>query len=585
MFAWLYWDPQRELFTVPWINRPVGWYGLFFALGFMLGYFILIRVFLYHLSRVFPEKSFIQLKKESTVLTDALSWFVVVGTLVGARLGHVFFYDWPRYSHTPADIIKVWEGGLASHGGAIGILVALWFYLRTFQGRQPWMSYLTLLDSLVIPVPLAGMCIRIGNFFNQEILGKATEMPWGVIFGHPFEGGGLVPRHPVQLYEGVAYLLLFLVLMTLWQKKRETLPTGFMSGLFFVALFTVRFILEYFKMPQEVCWLEYPLLNMGQFLSIPFIGIGAVLVYRSEFRKKSILGIVVIGSCFLSGEALYADEGQAKKAYERGQYKEGAHLYQQLAERALAEKKGEYLAMAALCCYRDQDDVAAFSSYLLALESVVPGKEPLVSAEEQALYEEALKLYLDPSHSNPKEAALLIKKTYVPIVSARPDYLYLNFLITSAYANLGLFDEFFERFYRSYQAFPQSYMAVKTVGILHIKLFERLTDPAERAQERRKALAALSKARELYPSDPGLYKILIFFAEPDKKKEALHLRLTQLIEQNVQVPRSDLSFYIHEAIEQKEMDLAKQFIDKARQWYPYSRVITTAEQMLKTEGG
>lgn len=274
--AWLTWDPSRMVFTIPGINLPLGWYGLFFASGFLFGYFTLLQIFTSRL-----RHSGIKNPREVAFsLTDSLCWCTVIGTIIGARLGHVFFYGWPYYREHLMEIPKVWEGGLASHGGVIGILVGLAFYLRIARRQLSSLTYLDLVDLLAIPSALVAVFIRIGNFINQEIVGTPTTMPWGVIFGHPVDGPKGVPLHPVQLYEACWYTVVFLVLYAVWYRKREALPTGTMTGLLFTILFGGRIVLEAFKSTQGTTFFD-GYLQTGQLLSVPLVIVGIWLLWRS----------------------------------------------------------------------------------------------------------------------------------------------------------------------------------------------------------------------------------------------------------------------------------------------------------------
>ncbi len=275
---WIYWNPNPDIFTLPFLDKPVRWYGFLFVTGIMISYLIVKKLFArdLHKGGLVNEK---ECAKESLVLTDRLTWFVVIGLLIGARLGHVFFYDWARYQNHPLEILKVWEGGLASHGGAIGILLALYFFLKTTKKRYPTLTFLSMLDLLVIPSALVGSFIRLGNFFNQEILGTPSTLPWAVVFGHPADGSRPEPRHPVQLYEGIAYLLLFFLLICLWKYRSSWCKTGRIGGLFLVLAFSFRFLLEFFKAPMDAV-VDQSFLQMGQLLSLPFIGAGLFLLVR-----------------------------------------------------------------------------------------------------------------------------------------------------------------------------------------------------------------------------------------------------------------------------------------------------------------
>lgn len=255
------WDANPELFRIG--SLAVRWYGLFWALSFFLGYEIIRRIFL---KENLPEKQ-----------ADSLLIYMAVGSIVGARLGHCFFYDFDYYSQNLIEVFYIWQGGLASHGGAIGILIALYY----FQKKVSNQSYTWLLDRIVIPIALAAFFIRMGNLMNSEIYGVETNLPWGFIFE---ARGEEVPKHPTQIYEGLSYLLLFFILGWIYIKKRTKVPVGFLTGFFALFMFIVRFLIEFIKEPQSP-FEEDMVLNMGQILSIPAIlaGIGFMIF---AYRKK-----------------------------------------------------------------------------------------------------------------------------------------------------------------------------------------------------------------------------------------------------------------------------------------------------------
>ncbi|MCE5317816.1 MAG: prolipoprotein diacylglyceryl transferase [Parachlamydia sp.] len=226
-------------------------------------------------------------------LTDKLTWYVILGTLIGARLGHVFFYDWPFYQDRPLDIFKIWQGGLASHGGVLGVMIGGLLYRQSIAWQFPSLTLVALTDICVIPSGIVAFCIRMGNFFNQEILGPPTTVPWAVVFGHPLEGGAPVPRHPTQLYEALAYLAIFSLLYFLWTRRPALWRPGFLSGLFFILLFSSRFLLEFIKETQSHV-IDESYLQMGQLLSLPFIALGFALYYfgprlHQRFLVKSMI--------------------------------------------------------------------------------------------------------------------------------------------------------------------------------------------------------------------------------------------------------------------------------------------------------
>lgn len=290
LIAWLYWDPQRDLFTLPLINRPIGWYGLLFVMGIILSYWMVMYIMRTLLRERHSLKAGEVIKSMAISLTDRLTWFVVIGIILGARLGHVFFYDWPYFSRHPEKIFDISEGGLAglaSHGGVVGILLAIALFRKTISKRFPELTFWTIVDTVAVPAALAGACIRLGNFFNQEILGTPSQLPWAVIFGHPADGTAPQPRHPVQLYEAAAYLCLFFVTFSVWKWTKARWKPGFITGLFFILLFTARFFLEFFKTSQSLV-IDESGMQMGQYLSLPFIIAGLILLLFSN-RKHTKL--------------------------------------------------------------------------------------------------------------------------------------------------------------------------------------------------------------------------------------------------------------------------------------------------------
>ncbi len=270
------WDPDRNIFIIPYINHPVTWYGFLFALGFFISFFLIRRIFTEYLGD----------QKEASKLTDRLAFLVVVCAIIGARLGHVFFYDWPYYKAHPLAILKVWEGGLASHGSALGILVALIIFVYMSRAQKPKVTFLVAMDALVIPVAFAGSLIRFGNFINQELTGIPTNVFWAVRFMHPVDGFPGVAVHPVQLYESFFYLVTFCVLFFLWKTKKTALGKGALSGVFFLLVFGFRFLVDYLKVPQNEAFDANGWIVMGQVLSVPFILLGLFLLIRYFYVRK-----------------------------------------------------------------------------------------------------------------------------------------------------------------------------------------------------------------------------------------------------------------------------------------------------------
>ena len=213
------------------------------------------------------------MRNENLKWLDSLFFYLIVATVIGARLGHVFFYGWDYYSQHPGRNIKVWHGGLASHGGAMGILVAMFLYSMFVTKR----SMLWTLDRVVVPTALVAAMIRTGNLMNSEIYGVQTDLPWGFIFER---NGEIVPKHPTQIYEALAYLLSFVILMYLYWKTKCKKKTGTFAGGFFHSYFYARFFIEFIKEDQEAFEAGMAL-NMGQWLSIPFVLFGIFLVVRA----------------------------------------------------------------------------------------------------------------------------------------------------------------------------------------------------------------------------------------------------------------------------------------------------------------
>ena len=263
------WNADPVLFWVT-ENFPFKYYGMLFALGLILGYNIVKQIY----------------KKEQVPVADLdkLLGYIIVGTVLGARLGHCLFYDFDYFWHHPLEILIpiqkiggsyqfVGFRGLASHGGAIGVLIAITVYCRKYKLHLFWV-----LDRVAIAVPVAGAFIRFGNFMNSEIYGKPTNGKWGVVFMQDDS----LPRHPTQLYEAFSYLLITIILLYLYKTKITERSNGILFGVFLILLFSARFIIEFFKENQEA-FENGMIINMGQILSIPFILLGVALVI---FRRQ-----------------------------------------------------------------------------------------------------------------------------------------------------------------------------------------------------------------------------------------------------------------------------------------------------------
>jgi prolipoprotein diacylglyceryl transferase len=255
------WDVNPEIFRIG--SFAVRWYGLLFASSFLFGYIIL--------DRIFKNENL-----DQSVL-DRLTVYMAVGVIAGARLGHCFFYEPGFYLSHPFEIIKIWEGGLASHGAAIGILIALWLFVRKEKKDYTWV-----IDRIAIVVALSGFFIRMGNLMNSEIYGVETTLPWGFVF---LREGESVPKHPTQIYEGLSYLLIFILLFSIYWKKKGEHIQGLLISLILILVFTARFFIEFLK-EDQVNFEAGMKLNMGQLLSIPFVIAGFVWLYISLKQKK-----------------------------------------------------------------------------------------------------------------------------------------------------------------------------------------------------------------------------------------------------------------------------------------------------------
>lgn len=237
------------------------WYGVLFAGAFVSGY-------------LFGVKMWKDAGRKVEEMEHILTW-VLVGTVVGARLGHVIFYDPSYYLRNIDQVLAVWNGGLASHGAAIGIIIAMYYLAK----KTPKMNFWWLADRVVIPTAVGGAFIRLGNFTNSEIYGHETDAPWGIIFSNLPGPAGMIPRHPTMLYEALLCIIVFVVLWTIYKKYKANPPSGSLLGTFLILLFSGRFFLEYTKIPQADFASDWAI-NMGQILSIPMVLIGLYIVIK-----------------------------------------------------------------------------------------------------------------------------------------------------------------------------------------------------------------------------------------------------------------------------------------------------------------
>ena len=267
------WTAEPAIFSIG--SREIRWYAVMFFIGFSIGYSIVKRMW----------------KREdiNPQWIDPLLYYTFFGMMIGARLGHCLFYAPGYYLSNPIDILKMWEGGLASHGGVLGIIVAIYFYSKKVSHKSMMWTF----DKLVTPTGLVAALIRFGNLINHEVYGHATDLPWGfrfIVNQAAWKRGAAPifspPSHPTQLYEAFFYLLTFALCMWLYFKKDAWKKEGLIFGIFMICIFTCRFFIEFLKNTQEK-FEEGMLLNMGQLLSIPFIITGIFFVWKALRKNET----------------------------------------------------------------------------------------------------------------------------------------------------------------------------------------------------------------------------------------------------------------------------------------------------------
>jgi tetratricopeptide (TPR) repeat protein len=271
---------------------------------------------------------------------------------------------------------------------------------------------------------------------------------------------------------------------------------------------------------------------------------------------------------------------QADEAYKKGLFKEALTLYEKALKIAAKEQKGDILAKSAPAFFKDQQQEKALEIFLEAIDFAIIQPTTPPKEEETKVFQEALSLYLDHQSLSASEIAQKIKEKYSSTFSDQPDYHLLGYILSLAYANLGLYPEFFQTFYNSYRYDPNHYLAYKTRAILHIKLFERAPIGLAREQQRQNIYSNVKKAIDRYPNDGTLYRILVAFAPSEKKREAVTCALKIIIDKNIVISRTDILFFIEESAKQGEVELAQQFLNKVKEWYPFSRIVNAAQQQL-----
>lgn len=383
-FAWIRWNVDRELFHIPYFHLSVGWYGVLFAIGFLIGYYLFIYLcrrlaflnphlletdlnwnvwereisshpeiraifgeklfetsdrkallawlneqaiekgrfdrqlffdkrktsrFLCSVKRFFKSRlspedylrlkrrlsveelfgpEIINTKKKVVSIADRFLIYLVIATVVGARGGHIFFYeDWTVCYRDPLFIFRVWEGGLASHGGVLAVLVTIFFFYRfVFRRYFPHITPLMVFDTVGICTVIEGFFIRMGNFFNQEIVGIPTNVPWAIIFSTPMNEVGGMPRHPAQLYEAFFYLIFGCMMFYYWRSNFMRIKPGRIGGICLFGAFLFRFFVEGLKPEQSQLFSgSSHFLLMGQYLSIPLVFLGIVMIFSNEIYR------------------------------------------------------------------------------------------------------------------------------------------------------------------------------------------------------------------------------------------------------------------------------------------------------------
>lgn len=277
MLSFITWNVDPELFTI--LGREIRWYGLFWVIGLIVAVYIVQRIFE---REKLPEKWF-----------DSLFVYMMLGIILGARLGHCLFYEPAYYLANPLEILKIWEGGLASHGGVAGIIIAVWLYSKNVTQK----SMIWTFDRVIVPTGFTAAMIRLGNLMNHEIYGAPTSQPWGFRFIENIGAwkAGMAepifsaPSHPTQIYEALVYFLVFAVTMYLFWKTDAMKKQGLLIGIAMIMIFLSRFFIEYIKEVQvasELQMRESTGLILGQWLSIPFVIWGIWLVWNA-LRKKN----------------------------------------------------------------------------------------------------------------------------------------------------------------------------------------------------------------------------------------------------------------------------------------------------------
>lgn len=284
MLSFITWDVNPELFTI--LGREIRWYGLFWVVGLLVAVYIVQKIYD---NEKLPQKWF-----------DSLFVYMMLGIILGARIGHCLFYEPAYYLAHPLKILYIWEGGLASHGGVLGIIIAIWLYSRNVTKRSMVWTF----DRVIVPTGFTAAMIRLGNLMNHEIYGGPTSKPWGFRFienVNAWKAGAPAiftePSHPTQIYEALVYFLVFFVTMYLFWKTDAKKKQGLLIGIAMIMIFVARFFIEFIKevqVPSELLMRQNTGLILGQWLSIPFILWGVWLVWNAFRNNKTVVQDVVV---------------------------------------------------------------------------------------------------------------------------------------------------------------------------------------------------------------------------------------------------------------------------------------------------
>ena len=267
VLAQITWDVSPEIFRLG--PLPIRWYSLGWLLAFALGFYLVRWMY--------------QREGKPEADLETVLLYLILGAIIGARLGHCFFYRPDYYLAHPLEVVAFWKGfrGLASHGGVVGVLLSLYIFSR----RHPDQPYLWLADRVAGPAALGGFFIRMGNLMNSEILGLPTDVPWAMAFVRVDS----VPRHPAQVYEALSYLLIFFLLFFFYRWRELKSRSGFLSGAFLLTVFGARFFIEFVKERHVAFEVGLPL-SMGQILSLPIVALGLALILWALNKGKGTEG-------------------------------------------------------------------------------------------------------------------------------------------------------------------------------------------------------------------------------------------------------------------------------------------------------